>query len=49
LPSLVVGLPGLEPRTASFSEIDGRAPANQACALVVRLRTSYKDGVNLSV
>jgi hypothetical protein len=46
---VAVGLPGLEPGTSSLSEIDGRAPCYLAFPLVVRLRKSYKDGVNLSV
>jgi hypothetical protein len=45
----VVGLPGLEPGTSSLSEIDGRALCYPAFPLVVLLRKSYKDGVNLSV
>jgi hypothetical protein len=40
----VVGLAGLEP--AASSEMDGRALCYPAFALVVRLRKSYKDGVN---
>ena len=44
----VVGLAGLEPAPSSLSEMDGRAPCYPAFALVVRLRKSYKDGVNLS-
>ena len=42
----VVGLAGLEPAASSVSEIDGPAPCYPAFALVVRLRKSYKDGVN---
>jgi hypothetical protein len=41
-----VGLAGLEPAASSLSEIDGKAPCYPAFALVVRLRKSYKDGVN---
>jgi hypothetical protein len=44
--SLVVGLGGLEPPPSSLSEIDGRPPCYPAFLLVVRLRKSYKDGVN---
>jgi hypothetical protein len=42
----IVGLAGLEPAASSLSEIDGQAPCYPAIALVVRLRKSYKDGVN---
>src|SRR4029453_17637568 len=42
----VVGLAGLEPAASSLSEMDGRALCYPAFALVVRLRKSYKDGVN---
>ena len=44
-----VGLAGLEPAASSLSEMDGRAPCYPAFALVVPLRRTYKDGVNLSV
>ena len=44
-----VGLAGLEPAASSLSEIDGPALCYPAFALVVRLRKSYRDGVNLSV
>ncbi len=44
-----MGLAGLEPAASSLSEIDGRAPCYPAFPLVVLLRKSYKDGVNLSV
>jgi hypothetical protein len=42
----VVRLAELEPAPSSSSEIDGQAPCCPAFALVVRLRKSYKDGVN---
>ena len=42
----VMGLGGLEPAASSVSEIDGPALCYPAFALVVRLRWSYKDGVN---
>jgi hypothetical protein len=42
----VVGLAGLEPAASSVLEIDGPALCYPAFALVVRLRRSYKDGVN---
>jgi hypothetical protein len=42
----VVGLAGLEPAASSLLEIDGPALCYPAFALVVRLRKSYKDGVN---
>jgi hypothetical protein len=44
-----MGLAGLEPAPSSLSEIDGRALCYPAFPLVVLLRKSYKDGVNLSV
>src|SRR5512132_2995575 len=42
----MVGLGGLEPPTSSLSEMDGRALCYPAFPLVVRLRYSYRDGVN---
>ena len=42
----MVGLPGFEPGTSSLSEMDSRALCYPAFALVVRLRKSYRDGVN---
>jgi hypothetical protein len=42
----VVGLARLEPPPSSLPEMDGWALCYPAFALVVRLRTSYKDGVN---
>jgi hypothetical protein len=43
----VVGLAGLEPAASSLSEIDGQALCYPAFSLVVLVRKSYKDGVNL--
>ena len=45
---VVVGLGGLEPPASSLSEMDGQPLCYLAFPLVVRLRKSYKDGVNLS-
>jgi hypothetical protein len=45
----VVGLAGLEPAASSLSEIDSQAPCYPAFALVVPLRKTYKDGVNLPI
>src|SRR5215217_3349639 len=42
----VVGLAGLEPAASSLSEMDGRPLCYPAFPLVVRLRKSYRDGVN---
>ena len=45
----VVGLAGLEPAASSLSEMDGQALCYPAFPLVVPLRKSYRDGVNLPI
>jgi hypothetical protein len=42
----MVGLPGLEPGTSSFSEIDGRALCYPASPQAVPIREWHRDGVN---